>query len=194
MPKVETNAYCKVALHAVKFPHCAVRGFLLGRGDGADAVVIDAIPVLHGILLAPPVEIALISADTYCEEKKLRIIGCYFANQLINDESIDMAWAKPLHDKLVANDVHTPIVFRIDNNKLSLNSAHSCLIGYTYQEGKWKNLPTELVHQEGALSTYSAALQSKLHRELADFETHLEEPASDFFNIDLGKKLTVLNS
>lgn len=53
---------------------------------------------------------------------------------------MDIAWAKPLHEKLVANGVSSPIVLRVDNNKLSLNSAHSCLVAYTYDTGKWKQL------------------------------------------------------
>jgi hypothetical protein len=53
---------------------------------------------------------------------------------------MDIAWAKALHEKLLANGVSTPIVFRIDNNKLSLNSTHSCLVAYTYDSAKWKQL------------------------------------------------------
>jgi hypothetical protein len=54
--------------------------------------------------------------------------------------SIDISWARPLHDKLVSLGISTPILIRIDNNKLSLNSTHSCLVAYTYDSAKWKQL------------------------------------------------------
>lgn len=48
-------------------------------------VVVDAIPALHGSLLNAPLEILLITLDTYCAEHKLQIVGVYFANERLND-------------------------------------------------------------------------------------------------------------
>lgn len=96
MPTIETLAYCKMALHAVKFPHCSVHGLLVGRpaanstGDeaaGAEWVVVDALPVFHHFVTAPPLEAALIVAEQWCEVQKLRIVGSYFANARNNDDT-----------------------------------------------------------------------------------------------------------
>ncbi|KAI6198152.1 MPN domain-containing protein [Aphelenchoides besseyi] len=195
MPTVDVLPYCKIALHAVKFPHNAVHGLLVGRVTDDDCVVVDAFPLFHHFVSAPPLEAALIIVDEWCETQKLKIVGSYFANSRKDDETIDFNWAKPLHDKLSANGVVAPVVFRLDNNKLSLNTTNSCIAAYTYDSAKWKQLSTKLANSTTILSTYSAALQFKLHRELQDFETHLEDPnENDFLNENFAKKLSDLMS
>jgi len=59
-------AYCKMVLHAIKYPHCSVRGVLLGKRSSKNkeqiedtskfVTVVDAIPGFHTQLLAPPLE------------------------------------------------------------------------------------------------------------------------------------------
>lgn len=59
------RAYCKILLHAAKYPHCAINGLLLAkqkkRGDvKAELEIEDAIPLFHICLhTAPMSEIAL---------------------------------------------------------------------------------------------------------------------------------------
>lgn len=58
------RAYCKIILHAAKYPHCAINGLLLGKQknkDGkADLYIEDAIPLFHICLhVSPMAEIAL---------------------------------------------------------------------------------------------------------------------------------------
>lgn len=58
------RAYCKIILHAAKYPHCGINGLLLGKQkikDGrADLYVEDAIPLFHVCLhVSPMAEIAL---------------------------------------------------------------------------------------------------------------------------------------
>lgn len=90
MSQISTLAYCKVALHAVKFPHSSVHGLLVGRvsssENGQEIAVTDAFPVFHSIVLAPPLEIALIHVEQWCTENKLKIVGSYFANERKDDE------------------------------------------------------------------------------------------------------------
>ena len=66
MSEVEfsTRAYCKVILHAAKYPHEAVNGILLSKvkdQDGSnDVLFADAIPLFHLALgLTPMTEVAL---------------------------------------------------------------------------------------------------------------------------------------
>lgn len=58
------RAYCKIILHATKYPHCAINGLLLGKQkskDGrTDLYIEDAIPLFHICLhVSPMAEIAL---------------------------------------------------------------------------------------------------------------------------------------
>ena len=64
MAEVNLNAraYCKMILHAAKYPHCSVNGLLLGRlKKGSDELfVTDAVPLFHVCLqVSPMAEIAL---------------------------------------------------------------------------------------------------------------------------------------
>lgn len=93
MPQISTLAYCKITLHAVKFPHCSVHGLLVGKtsGEGASEVTItDAFPIFHSIVVAPPLEIALIHVEQWCQENGLKIVGSYFANERKDDDRFDL--------------------------------------------------------------------------------------------------------
>ena len=57
------KAFSKIALHAAKYPHCAINGVLLGKANAADdspLELVDSIPLFHSnITLSPMMEIAL---------------------------------------------------------------------------------------------------------------------------------------
>ncbi|XP_023289212.1 ER membrane protein complex subunit 8/9 homolog isoform X2 [Orussus abietinus] len=63
---LSARAFCKIILHAAKYPHCAINGVLLarqrGKGDGksAELHIEDAIPLFHICLhVSPMAEIGL---------------------------------------------------------------------------------------------------------------------------------------
>lgn len=90
MTEVSAIAYSKIILHAAKYPHSTVRGFLLGKriGDKENPpIVVDSIPALHSSLLNSPIEILLMTLDTYCSDHKLQIVGLYYANERVNDKT-----------------------------------------------------------------------------------------------------------
>lgn len=58
------KAYCKIILHAAKYPHCSVNGVLLSKSSGSNKSkgieFVDAIPLFHiAINLTPMAEVAL---------------------------------------------------------------------------------------------------------------------------------------
>lgn len=66
--KLTTQAYCKMLLHAAKYPHSAVNGLLVAEkqkekkkeGHSAPILCVDCVPLFHGTLaLAPMLEVAL---------------------------------------------------------------------------------------------------------------------------------------
>lgn len=62
---VGVQAYCKLLLHAAKYPHCAANGVLLAEDskskDHKAIRFVDCIPLFHISLgLAPMLEIALL--------------------------------------------------------------------------------------------------------------------------------------
>ena len=69
---LSTTAYCKLLLHAAKYPQRAINGVLLAdkarSKDSKGLKVVDAIPLFHLTLgLAPMMEVALIQVcDRIC--------------------------------------------------------------------------------------------------------------------------------
>uniref|UniRef100_A0AC34R9D8 MPN domain-containing protein n=1 Tax=Panagrolaimus sp. JU765 TaxID=591449 RepID=A0AC34R9D8_9BILA len=189
MTEVSAIAYSKIILHSARYPHSAVRGFLLGKKIGSDCppVVVDSIPALHGSLLSAPIEILLMTLDTYCTDHKLQIVGLYFANERIEDKTFDDLFGK-VGDKLFSIN-HSAVMLQVENSKLSPNPESPCLKAYVYENKQWKTSSCFLTNEEIGLSMISAALESKLYRELIDFEAHLDEPNSDVFNSHLTEKL-----
>lgn len=57
------KAYCKIILHAAKYPHCSVNGVLLAEASKLKAnrlIIVDTVPLLHIQLnLTPMAEIGL---------------------------------------------------------------------------------------------------------------------------------------
>lgn len=71
--KFTPRAYCKMMLHAAKYPHCAVNGILLSEclkskdsKTSKNLVFMDAIPLFHICLhVSPMAEIALMQVGLY---------------------------------------------------------------------------------------------------------------------------------
>lgn len=83
-------------------------------------------------------------------------------------------------------------MLQVENAKLSPNPESPCLKAYIYENKQWITSSCFLTNEEIGLSMISAALESKLYRELIDFEAHLDEPNSDVFNSHLTDKLRKL--
>lgn len=64
---LDTTAYAKAAMHALAHPAHAVNGVFLGKVINGDVVAMDAVPLFHGLCLAPMVEVALM---------QVRAAGC----------------------------------------------------------------------------------------------------------------------
>ncbi|CAB0008531.1 unnamed protein product [Nesidiocoris tenuis] len=90
--RVTPRAYCKIILHAAKYPHCAINGVLLydAKRDKKSKVVtiVDSIPLFHICLhLVPMAEVALMMVDTVAQSQGLAIAGYYMANEALDDMS-----------------------------------------------------------------------------------------------------------
>ncbi|ESO96311.1 hypothetical protein LOTGIDRAFT_144085 [Lottia gigantea] len=87
---LNVRAYCKIILHAAKYPHAAVNGILLAEENktkqSKSLKFVDCIPLFHiSLSLAPMLEVALLQIDGYCKSKGLVIGGYYQANSNYED-------------------------------------------------------------------------------------------------------------
>lgn len=190
-----SRAYCKIILHAAKYPHCAINGLLLakqkGKADGksAELRVEDAIPLFHICLhISPMAEIALTLVDQLAVSKGLVLAGYYLANENINDLSTD----RPAHriaDK-IAENFGNALLAVVDNREVTLGMSSNPLRISQFMDGKWKpkNI-ADVLYDEGVTQTDAmySLLKAEQYRNLVDFDNHLDNIALDWQNRKLNK-------
>ncbi|KAK2586282.1 hypothetical protein KPH14_001537 [Odynerus spinipes] len=189
------RAYCKIILHAAKYPHCAINGLLLARqknrsdGKPSELRIEDAIPLFHICLhVSPMAEIALTLVDQLATSKGLILAGYYLANENINDLSTD----RPAHriaDK-IAENCSSALLVVIDNKEVTLNMTSSPLRISQYVDGKWKLKDKANIFYEGGVAPTDALyslLEGEQYRNLVDFDNHLDNIALDWQNQKLNK-------
>lgn len=84
--QLTSQAYCKMLLHAAKYPHCAVNGLLVAEktkekkkdGHSDPVLCVDCVPLFHGTLaLAPMLEVALTLVSLTQLFPTLDLVGCF---------------------------------------------------------------------------------------------------------------------
>uniref|UniRef100_A0A2K6W3U5 MPN domain-containing protein n=1 Tax=Onchocerca volvulus TaxID=6282 RepID=A0A2K6W3U5_ONCVO len=187
-PAFTLRSYAKMILHAYKYPHRAVVGFLIGEtGSNSELVYIDAIPVLHeSASLSMTLETALICIDDYIKDGHV-LAGLYFCNQSFSDNSLDL-YAVRVAEKIMSNYPNTFLV-QIDNSMLYTGSLKPAIRVYNLDNKLWKMKRFTILNEETVLSIVSNAVQTELYLEIMDFENHLDNPVNDHWNTALNEKL-----
>ncbi|VDK64716.1 unnamed protein product [Onchocerca ochengi] len=187
-PAFTLRSYAKMILHAYKYPHRAVVGFLIGEtGSNSELVYIDAIPVLHeSASLSMTLETALICIDDYIKDGHV-LAGLYFCNRSFSDNSLDL-YAVRVAEKIMSNYPNTFLV-QIDNSMLYTGSLKPAIRVYNLDNKLWKMKRFTILNEETVLSIVSNAVQTELYLEIMDFENHLDNPVNDHWNTALNEKL-----
>eukprot|EP00824_Muranothrix_gubernata_P017651 TRINITY_DN36039_c0_g1_i1.p2 TRINITY_DN36039_c0_g1~~TRINITY_DN36039_c0_g1_i1.p2 ORF type:complete len:203 (-),score=47.50 TRINITY_DN36039_c0_g1_i1:21-608(-) len=187
---IHNEAYWKIVLHALKYPHLAVNGLLVGslHKEGGDKItIVDAVPVAHGqVTLGMVMEAALLQTEAAFQDKNLRIVGYYHANERQGDRELPQL-AKKLGDKLGTYFSPTCVLL-VDNMKLTPPGDHVALRLYTtdarnqWRLGEETSLSMADPNPLGMLKDHVA--EHRYHQ-LHDFEDHLEDVTRDWLNRDV---------
>lgn len=116
---VSIQAYCKILLHAVKHPHCAVNGVLLAEDgkskDRKTVKFVDCIPLFHLTLsLSPMLEAALLQVFF----PRLYVVPIYVTNiSLSSFKGINCSF----HEKLFCG-FFLKICFKIEARKFEFTN------------------------------------------------------------------------
>lgn len=214
-PEISLQAYCKMILHAAKYPHAAVNGLLLAVAPkdhrkgaspltpdaAADAdseaqqrlakkttplVISDAVPLFHqGLGLAPMLEIALNEVDTFCSRNGLVIAGYYQANEHLESCSPDNI-AFRIADKINSYFPES-LLLMIDNRRVSpLAERLAYKLFVSVGDQEWReHRNVEALDEELFLRTTSTLLENKISRDLIDFDNHLDDLKAHWRNEEL---------
>ena len=180
--EISTRAYCKMMMHAAKYPSSSINGVLLAKKtEDRNLLYVDCIPLFHiNTALAPMVEVALAQLENEVSRSGLRIAGFYHAHDNLRDNHVD-TFSQKIADKIAENIPGTLLV-TIDSKKLSLNLENHALILHQHEtgSGKWKRREgssVRLEHDSVTLQCASAVLHKKIYRDIVDFDTHLDDIA-----------------
>uniref|UniRef100_A0A8R1I140 MPN domain-containing protein n=1 Tax=Caenorhabditis japonica TaxID=281687 RepID=A0A8R1I140_CAEJA len=185
--QVETQAlpYSTIILHCLKYPAKGVVGLLIGAKKGDKVTVTGCVPLCHeSTPLAPPLELAtsLVHAKFGAS-----LVGVYFSNAMPSDNSLN-TYATRLADRISSVTSSPSILIQVMNERLMSDCDQDRLVAYEKDGDNWKETKT-IFQGSNFLRGLQAVIQKKLYRELADFENHLDNPDSDFYNTSLSNKL-----
>ncbi|XP_069669027.1 ER membrane protein complex subunit 8 [Periplaneta americana] len=194
--KFSARAYCKMMLHAAKYPHCAINGILLAEEQkskddkkGRGLFICDAIPLFHLCLhVTPMAEVALTQIDHMATTSGLVVAGYYLANENIKDLSYEKCGQR-IADKIAENFSSACLVV-IDNRRLTLNMENVALCVSQFVDGKWKSKEKSSVSLENDARVAAASLlQRRVYEELVDFDNHLDDLTLDWTNQTVNKEV-----
>ncbi|XP_022082440.1 ER membrane protein complex subunit 8-like [Acanthaster planci] len=190
---LSNRAYCKLIMHAAKYPHAALNGVLLAEKrklkENKILRFVDCVPMCHLTLgLAPVLEVAFFQIDSYCQANGLIIAGYYHANEHLKDSNPSPIALK-IADKIYDN-CNEACLFMIDNTKMLIDCDQCILKQYTVQDSKWKPKSTNSpLLSDDCLSIAADLLREKTYQDLVDFDNHLDDITSDWLNPEINAHL-----
>ncbi|XP_026855313.1 ER membrane protein complex subunit 8 [Electrophorus electricus] len=197
--KLTTQAYCKMLLHAAKYPHCAVNGLLVAErqkdkrrdGPAAPPLCVDCVPLFHGTLaLAPMLEVALTLIDTWCKENKYVIAGYYQANERTKESRPNQV-AEKVAARILENFSEAAMII-LDNSRFTMGCFTPTISIYDHLDNKWKCRDPSMDLFEDWLEAQkiaSALLESRSYENLIDFDNHLDDLRNDWTNPEINKSV-----
>lgn len=193
--EISTRAYCKILMHAAKYPSSSINGLLLSKVGGGRQPVkyVDCIPMLHiNTGLAPMAEVALAQIESEVSRCGLTISGMYHAHDNIRDNHVD-TFSQKIADK-IADNVPGTILVTLDSKKLSLNiDTHALIVQqHDANSGKWRKRDANqirLEHDTVTLQCATAVIHKKIYRDLVDFDMHLDDISLDYKNVEINMEI-----
>jgi len=193
--EISTRAYCKMIMHAAKYPSSNINGLLLAKKTGEQRGVkyVDCIPLFHiNTALAPMVEVALAQIENEVGRSGLMIAGFYHAHDNLRDNHVD-TFSQKIADK-IADNIPGTLLVTIDSKKLSLNIDSPALILHQHEasSGKWKKREgssVRLEHDTVTLQCATAVIHKKIYKDIVDFDTHLDDISMDYRNVEMNMEI-----
>lgn len=188
--EVSCRALTKMQLHAAKYPHCGVNGVLLACKQQfvQDKVLnfVDAIPLFHQTLqLTPMLEVALLNIDLYCDAHGLYIAGYYEAPKYLkHDQEVPGIFTCRAADKLKENFGDSVMVV-LNNKEVPFNK--SVKFYEQSSDRKWKPRSAEVLFEDGIEDTIQDFLDRSVHKDIVDYDGHLDDVSLDWLNNDLNQ-------
>lgn len=205
-----SQAYCKMVMHTMKYPHSVCSGLLLSpkpttaapandnktddelennQGD-CDATkttrIIEAIPVTHNShYLAPNIEVALNSVSIFAQEQELVISGYYQTEKNLCHLDVFGQRVTERIAEFYSDAVLCFVGFDDSMAQTVLNLHH--LVG-----GKWRSRPEQSYKIENDPEVIAEKIlysKEKLFRKIVDFDDHFNDISQDWTNLKISQRI-----
>lgn len=187
---ITAKAYCKLMMHAAKYPHCAVNGVLLAKNNnGKEVEIVDSVPLFHICLnLTPMAEIALVQVDQAASAEGLYIAGYYTANENLDENQIEKVQHR-VSDK-IADNCNNALLILIDNENIGSSDEMAIKVAQ-YIDGKYRKIDINRVNidPEDTIRACNVLLHNDICKSLVDFDNHLDDISLDWMNKHLNKEI-----
>uniref|UniRef100_A0A182JZC6 MPN domain-containing protein n=1 Tax=Anopheles christyi TaxID=43041 RepID=A0A182JZC6_9DIPT len=155
---MDARAYCKVMLHAAKYPHLAVNGLLLAE-NGKPSTIVDAVPLFHQCLhVSPMAEVALVQVEAKASQKGQQIVGYYVGCENFYDNRFERAPGIRIADK-IAEHCSEACIAVIDNRSISINMRYPALRMWQYRDNRWSKTKCAVENDRVTFDAVSCLLQ-----------------------------------
>lgn len=212
-----TQAFSKMVMHAMKYPHSVCCGLLLspkpvsknkqdGQGDNdsdsngsndeaqdgqTKTRIIDAIPISHAShYLAPNIEIALSCVGSYAQDQDLVISGYYQTDKYNETGCIDI-FGQRVAEKIAESYPKAVLCFVSFEGPM----AQAILDLHHLSEGKWQRRPSQSYQVEEDPDVISECIlytKEKLYRKIVDFDDHFNNISLDWTNSSISQRIDKL--
>ncbi|XP_044753826.1 ER membrane protein complex subunit 8 [Coccinella septempunctata] len=180
----KAQAYCKIILHATKYPHCAVNGVLLAKVSTKSKEITfeDAVPLFHiGLNLTPMAEVALAQIDELVSKKGLCIAGYYTAHENLRENSFEKSESR-ITDKLASNFNH-PCLVVVDNMQVGTTWKSAIKVAQ-FSDGSYRPCDPKrvCVKPEKTFDICNQLNMEEKYYTINDFDDHLDDIKLDWLN------------
>ncbi|XP_052888826.1 ER membrane protein complex subunit 8/9 homolog [Anopheles moucheti] len=178
----DARAYCKIMLHAAKYPHLAVNGLLLAE-TGNPNVIVDVVPLFHQCLhVSPMAEVAMVQVETKASQKGQLIVGYYVGCENFYDNRFERAPGIRIADK-IAEHCPDACIAVIDNRAISINMRYPALRIWQYRDNRWLKAKCVVENDHDTFDAVSCLLQRGAAKELHDYDNYLDNTQNDWNNV-----------
>lgn len=201
-----TQAYSKMVMHAMKYPHSICSGLLLSpkepdiddkdAGDNNDenivkTKIIEAIPISHAShCLAPNIEIAFNSVSVFAQEQELIISG-YYQTDRYNEPNCPDTFSQRVTEKICESYPNAVLCFVNFDGGIP----HSLLDPHQLIDGKWRRKPPHTYSIDSDPEIIADNIlysKEKLYRRIVDFDDHFNNITLDWTNAKISQKIDYL--
>ncbi|XP_058056956.1 ER membrane protein complex subunit 8/9 homolog [Anopheles bellator] len=184
----DPRAYCKIMLHAAKYPHLAVNGLLVAE-TGKLGTIVDAVPLFHQCLhVSPMAEVALVQVEAKAARRGRQIVGYYVGSDNFLDNRFERAPGIRIADKIAENCADACVAV-IDNTAVTINMQYPALRMWQHRDNRWVKARCLVDNERVTLDAVSRLLQRGAAKELNDFDNYLDNTQNDWDNVHLNVDL-----